>query len=225
MLARCAYPPFVLWIKRTLCLCEDNTLTSHTHLTGSAPLLCLRAPGEPNTARISSVCTCVCVCVFQEAVIKPVSPDVLYLFRVQAVCLNDKRSDFSQSMLFRGKCAHTHTHTCAFVLLHSICSSHPCVCFVISANTTRIFEGTRIVKTGMVGPSLYSRWQPCLPVYYTHTHTHVDEFTVSQPGVWGQINLKYIICNHAWYVPYQVTEIPYVESRDIKNTSQFKGIL
>uniref|UniRef100_A0AAR2L913 protein-tyrosine-phosphatase n=1 Tax=Pygocentrus nattereri TaxID=42514 RepID=A0AAR2L913_PYGNA len=53
-----------------------------------------------------------------EAVIKPVSPDVLYLFRVQAVCLNDKRSDFSQSMLFR-------------------------------ANTTRIFEGTRIVKTGM----------------------------------------------------------------------------
>ncbi|XP_060714718.1 receptor-type tyrosine-protein phosphatase gamma isoform X2 [Tachysurus vachellii] len=53
-----------------------------------------------------------------EAVIKPVSPDVLYLFRVQAVCLNDKRSDFSQSMLIR-------------------------------ANTTRIFEGTRIVKTGM----------------------------------------------------------------------------
>ncbi|XP_062842418.1 receptor-type tyrosine-protein phosphatase gamma isoform X2 [Trichomycterus rosablanca] len=53
-----------------------------------------------------------------EAFIKPVSPDVLYLFRVQAMCLNDKRSDFSQSMLFR-------------------------------ANTTRIFEGTRIVKTGM----------------------------------------------------------------------------
>ncbi|XP_008299989.1 receptor-type tyrosine-protein phosphatase gamma-like [Stegastes partitus] len=53
-----------------------------------------------------------------EAVISPVSPDVLYLFRVQAVCVNDMRSDFSQSMLFR-------------------------------ANTTRIFEGTRIVKTGM----------------------------------------------------------------------------
>ncbi|XP_065097845.1 receptor-type tyrosine-protein phosphatase gamma isoform X3 [Paramisgurnus dabryanus] len=53
-----------------------------------------------------------------EAVITPVSSDVLYLFRVQAVCLSDKRSDFSQSMLFR-------------------------------ANTTRIFEGTRIVKTGM----------------------------------------------------------------------------
>ncbi|KAG9353273.1 hypothetical protein JZ751_017849, partial [Albula glossodonta] len=53
-----------------------------------------------------------------EAVITPVSPDVLYLFRVQAVCRNDMRSDFSQSMLFR-------------------------------ANTTRIFEGTRIVKTGM----------------------------------------------------------------------------
>ncbi|KAM7402814.1 hypothetical protein PAMP_018025 [Pampus punctatissimus] len=54
-----------------------------------------------------------------EAIISPVSPDVLYLFRVQAVCTNDMRSDFSQSMLFR-------------------------------ANTTRIFEGTRIVKTGMV---------------------------------------------------------------------------
>ncbi|XP_061793662.1 receptor-type tyrosine-protein phosphatase gamma-like isoform X2 [Nerophis lumbriciformis] len=53
-----------------------------------------------------------------EAVISPVSTDVLYLFRVQAVCTNDMRSDFSQSMLFR-------------------------------ANTTRIFEGTRIVKTGM----------------------------------------------------------------------------
>ncbi|CAM4732962.1 unnamed protein product [Leuciscus chuanchicus] len=53
-----------------------------------------------------------------EVVITPVSADVLYLFRVQAVCFNDKRSDFSQSMLFR-------------------------------ANTTRIFEGTRIVKTGM----------------------------------------------------------------------------
>ncbi|KAM8915384.1 receptor-type tyrosine-protein phosphatase gamma-like isoform 2-T2 [Spinachia spinachia] len=53
-----------------------------------------------------------------EAVIAHVSPDVLYLFRVQAICMNDMRSDFSQSMLFR-------------------------------ANTTRIFEGTRIVKTGM----------------------------------------------------------------------------
>ncbi|XP_071349280.1 receptor-type tyrosine-protein phosphatase gamma-like isoform X2 [Trachinotus anak] len=53
-----------------------------------------------------------------EAIISPVSPDVLYLFRVQAICMNDMRSDFSQSMLFR-------------------------------ANTTRIFEGTRIVKTGM----------------------------------------------------------------------------
>ncbi|XP_058487247.1 receptor-type tyrosine-protein phosphatase gamma-like [Solea solea] len=53
-----------------------------------------------------------------EAIISPVSPDVLYLFRVQSICMNDMRSDFSQSMLFR-------------------------------ANTTRIFEGTRIVKTGM----------------------------------------------------------------------------
>ncbi|XP_075690073.1 receptor-type tyrosine-protein phosphatase gamma [Rhinoderma darwinii] len=47
-----------------------------------------------------------------------VSPDILYLFRVQAVCRNDMRSDFSQTMLFQ-------------------------------ANTTRIFEGTRIVKTGV----------------------------------------------------------------------------
>lgn len=49
------------------------------------------------------------MCVFKEAVITPVSPDVLYLFRVQAVCLNDKRSDFSQSMLFRGTELHVHT--------------------------------------------------------------------------------------------------------------------
>ncbi|KAK7145118.1 hypothetical protein R3I94_011273 [Phoxinus phoxinus] len=53
-----------------------------------------------------------------RAVIPLVSPDVLYLFRVQAVCQRDQRSDFSQTLLFK-------------------------------ANTTRIFEGTRIVKTGM----------------------------------------------------------------------------
>ncbi|KAM9408479.1 receptor-type tyrosine-protein phosphatase gamma [Pholidichthys leucotaenia] len=53
-----------------------------------------------------------------KAVITNVSPDVLYLFRVQAVCQHDLRSDFSQTLLFR-------------------------------ANTTRIFEGSRIVKTGM----------------------------------------------------------------------------
>lgn len=51
-----------------------------------APVYCWQSPG----------------CVLQEAVITPVSPDVLYLFRVQAVCMNDMRSDFSQSMLFRG---------------------------------------------------------------------------------------------------------------------------
>uniref|UniRef100_A0A8C3INV1 protein-tyrosine-phosphatase n=1 Tax=Chrysemys picta bellii TaxID=8478 RepID=A0A8C3INV1_CHRPI len=44
-------------------------------------------------------------------IISHVSPDILYLFRVQAVCRNDMRSDFT--------------------------------------NTTRIFEGTRIVKTGV----------------------------------------------------------------------------
>ncbi|XP_068598169.1 receptor-type tyrosine-protein phosphatase gamma-like [Brachionichthys hirsutus] len=53
-----------------------------------------------------------------KAVITHVSPDVLYLFRVQAICQRDLRSDFSQTLLFR-------------------------------ANTTRIFEGSRIVKTGM----------------------------------------------------------------------------
>ncbi|XP_060925456.1 receptor-type tyrosine-protein phosphatase gamma [Limanda limanda] len=53
-----------------------------------------------------------------KAVITNVSPDILYLFRVQAVCEHDLRSDFSQTLLFR-------------------------------ANTTRIFEGSRIVKTGM----------------------------------------------------------------------------
>ncbi|KAM4651355.1 receptor-type tyrosine-protein phosphatase gamma isoform 1-T1 [Discoglossus pictus] len=53
-----------------------------------------------------------------KAVINHVSPDILYLFRVQAVCRNDMRSDFSQTMIFQ-------------------------------ANTTRIFEGTRIVKTGV----------------------------------------------------------------------------
>uniref|UniRef100_A0A4W6D950 protein-tyrosine-phosphatase n=1 Tax=Lates calcarifer TaxID=8187 RepID=A0A4W6D950_LATCA len=53
-----------------------------------------------------------------KAVITNVSPDVLYLFRVQAVCQHDLRSDFSQTLLFR-------------------------------ANTTRTFEGSRIVKTGM----------------------------------------------------------------------------
>ncbi|XP_069499852.1 receptor-type tyrosine-protein phosphatase gamma isoform X2 [Ambystoma mexicanum] len=54
-----------------------------------------------------------------KAVINHVSPAILYLFRVQAVCRNDMRSDFSQTMLFQ-------------------------------ANTTRIFEGTRIVKTGVI---------------------------------------------------------------------------
>uniref|UniRef100_A0A3B4C472 protein-tyrosine-phosphatase n=1 Tax=Pygocentrus nattereri TaxID=42514 RepID=A0A3B4C472_PYGNA len=53
-----------------------------------------------------------------EAVITRMFPDVLYLFRVQALCQRDQRSDFSQTLLFR-------------------------------ANTTRIFEGSRIVKTGM----------------------------------------------------------------------------
>lgn len=43
-----------------------------------------------------------CGSVRQRAVITSVSPDVLYLFRVQAVCQPDLRSDFSQTLLFRG---------------------------------------------------------------------------------------------------------------------------
>ncbi|CAM9099360.1 unnamed protein product [Lampetra planeri] len=38
-----------------------------------------------------------------KAVITNMSPDVLYLFRVQAVCRQDLRSDFSQTLLFRGR--------------------------------------------------------------------------------------------------------------------------
>ncbi|XP_059878804.1 receptor-type tyrosine-protein phosphatase gamma isoform X3 [Delphinus delphis] len=38
-----------------------------------------------------------------KATISPVSPDSLYLFRVQAVCRNDMRSDFSQTMLFQAE--------------------------------------------------------------------------------------------------------------------------
>uniref|UniRef100_A0A8C5Q7L8 Receptor-type tyrosine-protein phosphatase gamma n=1 Tax=Leptobrachium leishanense TaxID=445787 RepID=A0A8C5Q7L8_9ANUR len=53
-----------------------------------------------------------------KIIINHVSPDILYLFRVQAVCRYDLRSDFSQTMLFQD-------------------------------NTTRVFEGTRIVKTGV----------------------------------------------------------------------------
>ncbi|KAK2505513.1 hypothetical protein MC885_015978 [Smutsia gigantea] len=37
-----------------------------------------------------------------KAIISHVSPDSLYLFRVQAVCRNDMRSDFSQTLLFQG---------------------------------------------------------------------------------------------------------------------------
>ncbi|KAK2091618.1 hypothetical protein P7K49_030902 [Saguinus oedipus] len=38
-----------------------------------------------------------------KATISHVSPDSLYLFRVQAVCRDDMRSDFSQTMLFQGE--------------------------------------------------------------------------------------------------------------------------
>lgn len=56
-------------------------------------------------AEFSTQAWCVHVCarfLLQKAVITNVSPDVLYLFRVQAVCQHDLRSDFSQTLLFRG---------------------------------------------------------------------------------------------------------------------------
>lgn len=56
-------------------------------------------------AEFSTQAWCVHVCarfLLQKAVISNVSPDVLYLFRVQAVCQRDLRSDFSQTLLFRG---------------------------------------------------------------------------------------------------------------------------
>lgn len=57
------------------------------------------------TACFSTCPKCVCMYasfLLQKAVITNVSPDVLYLFRVQAVCQHDLRSDFSQTLLFRG---------------------------------------------------------------------------------------------------------------------------
>lgn len=39
----------------------------------------------------------------QRAVITHMSPDALYLFRVQALCQRDQRSDFSQTLLFKGE--------------------------------------------------------------------------------------------------------------------------
>uniref|UniRef100_A0A674EX71 protein-tyrosine-phosphatase n=1 Tax=Salmo trutta TaxID=8032 RepID=A0A674EX71_SALTR len=67
-----------------------------------------------------------------EAVITPVSPDVLYLFRVQAVCMNDMRSDFSQSMLFRGDSSS----------LSSSSSSSPTVSPASSADMAPISSGS-----------------------------------------------------------------------------------
>ena len=87
----------------------------------------------------------------QKAVITNVSPDVLYLFRVQAVCQHDLRSDFSQTLLFRGTWIYMVFFFQSFCLSDSgnaFVNASPLFCF--SANTTRIFEGSRIVKTGMV---------------------------------------------------------------------------
>lgn len=90
----------------------------------------------------------------QKAVITNVSPDILYLFRVQAVCQHDLRSDFSQTLLFRGMWSQQ-VYSKAFVpssnalidgYINILCPS----LFCFTANTTRIFEGSRIVKTGMV---------------------------------------------------------------------------
>lgn len=87
----------------------------------------------------------------QKAVIASVSPDVLYLFRVQAVCQHDLRSDFSQTLLFRG----TRSKPCSSFVFWMLClnSAFWTRALIFSANTTRIFEGSRIVKTGMVSGS------------------------------------------------------------------------
>lgn len=52
----------------------------------------------------------------QKAVITNVSPDILYLFRVQAVCQHDLRSDFSQTLLFRGTWSKPLQPLCSFKL-------------------------------------------------------------------------------------------------------------
>lgn len=60
----------------------------------------------------------------QKAIISHVSPDILYLFRVQAVCRNEMRSDFSQTMLFQGK-KPTYFYTmtiCVFNIFFAECS-------------------------------------------------------------------------------------------------------
>lgn len=105
---------------------------------------------------IVSVFVCASL-LLQKAVITNVSPDVLYLFRVQAVCQHDLRSDFSQTLLFRGTRSKPSTqslHNFKLILhvrrMNWIFSVNACLQFCFSANTTRIFEGSRIVKTGMV---------------------------------------------------------------------------
>ena len=63
---------------------------------------------------------CLFILHLQKATISHVSPDSLYLFRVQAVCQNDMRSDFSQTMLFQGKAgSFLHWPPCAPVLFLS----------------------------------------------------------------------------------------------------------
>uniref|UniRef100_A0A8C1FLQ0 protein-tyrosine-phosphatase n=1 Tax=Cyprinus carpio carpio TaxID=630221 RepID=A0A8C1FLQ0_CYPCA len=56
-----------------------------------------------------------------RAVITLVSPDVLYLFRVQAVCQRDQRSDFSQTLLFKGL---THFKWLSQLLINYCCYSN-----------------------------------------------------------------------------------------------------
>lgn len=59
----------------------------------------------------------------QKAIISHVSPDILYLFRVQAVCRNEMRSDFSQTMLFQGK--KTNMHTYFYIKWLCVCLTFP----------------------------------------------------------------------------------------------------
>lgn len=99
----------------------------------------------------------VCVCapfLLQKAVITNVSPDILYLFRVQAVCQHDLRSDFSQTLLFRGSRSQPSSYSVIMSNHSTLFVQIWCMSFfnllLVTANTTRIFQGSRIVKTGMV---------------------------------------------------------------------------
>lgn len=89
-----------------------------------------------NKTKCLSVVLNVCVCtsfLMQKAVITNVSPDVLYLFRVQAVCQHDLRSDFSQTLLFRG------TRTLAFLHFSTLFAYNQAGFFFYQKNAYHLF--------------------------------------------------------------------------------------